>query len=75
MKTTKINVQLKNGDAVLREIELSPDDGEIIQEASRFYWLNADRFEKEMLDAGCIRLRNQAFFLKCDLQDVMDKMK
>lgn len=75
MKTTKINVQLKNGDAVLREIELTPDDGEIIQEAIRFYWLNAERFEKEMLEAGCIRLRNQAFFLKSDLQDVMDKMK
>ena len=75
MKTTKIIIQLKNGDAVLREIELTPDDGEIIQEAIRFYWLNAERFEKEMLDAGCIRLRNQAFFLKSDLQDVMDKMK
>ena len=75
MKTTKIVVQLKNGDAVLREIELTPDDGEIIQEAIRFYWLNAERFEKEMLEAGCIRLRNQAFFLKSDLQDVMDKMK
>lgn len=75
MKTTKINVQLKNGDVVLREIELTPDDGEIIQEAIRFYWLNAERFEKEMLEAGCIRLRNQAFFLKSDLQDVMDKMK
>ena len=75
MKTTKIVVQLKNGDAVLREIELTPDDGVIIQEAIRFYWLNAERFEKEMLEAGCIRLRNQAFFLKCDLQDVMDKMK
>ena len=75
MKTTKIIIQLKNGDAVLREIELTPDDGEIIQEAIRFYWLNAERFEKEMLHAGCIRLRNQAFFLKSDLQDVMDKMK
>ena len=26
---------------------------------------------KEMLEAGCIRLRNQAFFLKSDLQDVI----
>lgn len=75
MKTTKLNVQLKNGDAVLREIELLPDDAEIIQEAIRFYWLNAERFEKEMYEAGCIRLRNQAFYLKNDLQDIMEKLK
>ena len=75
MKTTKITVQLKNGNAVLREIELSPDDGEIIIEALRFYWLNSENIEREMLERGCNRLRNQAFYLKCDLQDVMDKLK
>lgn len=75
MKVNKITVQLKNGNAVLREIELSPDDGEIITEALRFYWLNSESIEKEMLERGCNRLRNQAFYLKCDLQDVMDKLK
>lgn len=75
MKTTTINVQLKNGKAVLREFELSPDDGEIIQEALRYYWINAENIEREMLERGCNRLRNQAFYLKCDLQDVMDKLK
>lgn len=64
-----------NGNAVLREIELSPDDSEIIIEALRFYWLNSENIEKEMLERGCNRLRNQAFYLKCDLQDVMDKLK
>lgn len=75
MKTTTINVQLKNGKAILREFELSPDDGEIIQEALRYYWINAENIEREMLERGCNRLRNQAFYLKCDLQDVMDKLK
>lgn len=75
MKTTKINVQLKNGSAVLREIELQPEDGEIIIEALRYYWINSENIEREMLERGCNRLRNQAYYLKCDLQNVMDKLK
>lgn len=75
MKTTRINVQLMNGNAILREIELSPDDSEIILDALRFYWINSEKFEKEFLERGCNRLRNQAFYLKKDLEDVMDKLK
>jgi hypothetical protein len=75
MKTTKITVQFKNGNAVLREIDITPDDADIINEALRYYWINAENIEREMLERGCNRLRNQAFYLKCDLQDVMDKLK
>lgn len=75
MKTTKITVQFKNGNAVLREIDITTDDADIINEALRYYWINAENIEREMLERGCNRLRNQAFYLKCDLQDVMDKLK
>ena len=75
MKTTKITVQFKNGNAVLREIDITPDDADIINEALRYYWINAENIEREMLERGCNRLRNQAFYLKCDLQTVMDKLK
>lgn len=75
MKANKVNIQLKNGNAVIREMEMTIDDWEVIQEAIRYYWINADNFEKEMLERGCIRLRNQAYYLKCDLQDIMDKVK
>ena len=64
-----------NGQAVLREIELSPDDGNIILEALRFYQLNANQYQHEMADKGCIRLRDQAYYLKTDLTDVLDKLK
>ena len=63
MKTSRINVQLMNGQAVLREIELSPDDGNIILEALRFYQLNANQYQHEMADKGCVRLRDQAYYL------------
>lgn len=75
MKHNKINIQLKNGHAVIREIELSNEDGELIYESIRYYWLNAEKIEKEMLDRGCNRLRNQAFYLKKDLEDVLDKLR
>lgn len=74
-KYNKINIQLKKGNAVVREIELSNDDADLIYESIRFYWLNAERFEKEMLDRGCNRLRNQAFYMKKDLEDVLDKLR
>lgn len=75
MKANKVNIQLKNGNAVIREMEMTIDDWDVIQEAIRYYWINADNFEKEMLERGCNRLRNQAYYLKCDLQDIMDKVK
>ena len=75
MKTNKINVQLINGQAVLREIELSLDDGNIIMEALRFYQLHANEYQHDMANKGCVRLRDQAYYLKQDLTDVLDKLK
>ena len=75
MKTNKINVQLINGQAVLREIELTPDDGNIIMEALRFYQLHANEYQHDMANNGCVRLRDQAYYLKQDLTDVLDKLK
>ena len=75
MKTNKINVQLINGQAVLREIELTPDDSNIIMEALRFYQLHANEYQHDMANKGCVRLRDQAYYLKQDLTDVLDKLK
>lgn len=75
MKTTRINVQLINGQAVLREIELSPDDGELILEAVKFYAMSSEYLQCELADRNWIRLRDQAFYLRNDLKDVMDKLK
>ena len=75
MKANKINVQLINGQAVIREIELTIDDGNIILEALRFYQLHANEYQHDMANQGCIRLRDQAFYLKSDLTDVLDKLK
>lgn len=75
MKTNKINVQLINGQAVLREIELSPDDWELILEAVRFYAMSTESLQCELADRNWIRLRDQAFYLRNDLRDVLDKLK
>lgn len=75
MKCEKINIQFKNKQAVIREIELIPDDGELIIEALRFYQLNSAYIEKEMLEKGCIRLRDQAYYLKTDIQTVLEKLQ
>lgn len=75
MKTTKITVQLKNGNAVLREIELSPDDGEYIMEALKFYAMSAESLTQELAERNWIRLRDQAFYLRSDVKDVMEKLK
>ena len=75
MKTNKIVVQLKNGNAVLREIELSPDDGEYIMEALKFYAMSAESMVVELTDRNYLRLRDQAFYLKSDLKDILDKLK
>lgn len=75
MKTTTINVQLKNGNAVLQEIPLSVDDAEIIKEAMLFYARNVEQIQKEMTEKGCVRLRDQAFYLRSDINEIMDKLK
>lgn len=75
MKTTTINVQLKNGNAVLQEIPLTVDDAEIIKEAMLFYARNVEQIQKEMTEKGCVRLRDQAFYLRSDINDIMDKLK
>ena len=75
MKANKLNIQLKNGSAVLREFELTIEDWDIIQESLNYYWINVDRIEKEMLDNGSIRLREAAFYLKKDLEDIKEKVK
>lgn len=75
MKTTTINVQLKNGNAVLQEIPLSIDDAEIIKEAMLFYARNVEQIQKDMGEKGCVRLRDQAFYLRSDINDIMDKLK
>lgn len=74
MKCEKINIQLKNKQAVIREIELIPDDAELIIEALRFYQLNSAYIEKEMLEKGCFRLRDQAYYLKSNIQTVLEKL-
>lgn len=75
MKANKIVVTLKNGNATIRDFELSLDDAELINESIRFYWINAENFEKLLYEKGTYRLRNQAFYLKKDLEDLMQKLK
>lgn len=75
MKATTINVQLKNGNAVLQDIPLTLDDGAIIKEALLFYSRNIEQIQKDMSDKGCTRLRDQAFYLRGDINELMDKLK
>ena len=75
MKANKVNLQLKNGTAILREFEFSIDDWELIQEAINHYWLEMDVLEKYLLYKGLIRLRDQAFYTKKDLEDIKDKIQ
>lgn len=75
MKATEINVQFKNGKAILQEIPLTIDDAEIIKEAMLFYARNVEQIQKEMGERGCVRLRDQAFYLRSDINDIMDKLK
>lgn len=75
MKATTINVQLKNGNAVLQEIPLTIDDAEIIKEAMLFYARNVEQIQKDMMEKGCVRLRDQAFYLRSDINEIMDKLK
>ena len=75
MKANKVNLQFKNGTAILREFELSIDDWELIQEAINHYWLEMDVLEKDLWHKGLIILRDQAFYTKKDLEDIKDKIQ
>lgn len=75
MKCEKINIQLKNKQAIIKEFEIIPEDADIIIEALRYYQLNCAYIEKEMLEKGCIRLRDQAYYLKSDIQTVLEKLQ
>lgn len=68
----RIEVKLFKGNMPVREIEFKRDSGEIIVEAINFYLLNAEKFEEQMLEKGSQRMRNSAFYLKRDLQEVKD---
>lgn len=68
----RIEVKLFKGRMPVREIEFKRDTGEIIIEAINFYLVNAEKIEEEMLEKGSQRMRNSAFYLKRDLQEVKD---
>ena len=68
----RIEVKLFKGNMPVREMEFKKDTGEIIIEAINFYLVNAEKIEEEMLEKGSMRMRNSAFYLKRDLQEVKD---
>lgn len=68
----RIEVKLFKGRMPVREMEFKKDTGEIILEAINFYLVNAEKIEEEMIEKGSFRLRNSAFYLKKDLQEVKD---
>ena len=75
MKPKSITVQVKNGNAVIREIELSIDDANYIMEALKFYANSSESLRMELLDRNFIRLGEQAFYLRSDINDILDKLK
>ena len=75
MKPKSITVQVKNGNAVIREIELSIDDANYIMEALKFYSNSSEKLRRELLDRNFIRLGEQAFYLRSDINDILDKLK
>lgn len=75
MKPKSITVQVKNGNAVIREIELSIDDANYIMEALKFYASSSESLRMELLDRNFIRLGEQAFYLRSDINDILDKLK
>ncbi len=75
MKPKSITVQVKNGNAVIREIELSIDDANYIMEALKFYSSSSEKLRRELLDRNFIRLGEQAFYLRSDINDILDKLK
>ena len=66
----RIEVKLFKGNMPVREMEFKKDTGEIIIEAINFYLVNAEKIEEDMLERGSMRMRNSAFYLKQDLQEV-----
>lgn len=68
----RIEVKLFKGNIPIREMEFKKDTGDIIIEAINFYLVNAEKIEEEMLEKGSTRMRNSAFYLKKDLQEVKD---
>lgn len=66
----RIEVKLFKGNIPIREMEFKKDTGDIIIEAINFYLVNAEKIEEEMLEKGSMRMRNSAFYLKQDLQEV-----
>ena len=75
MKPKSITVQVKNGNVVIREIELSIDDANYIMEALKFYTNSSEKLRRELLDRNFIRLGEQAFYLRSDINDILDKLK
>ena len=75
MKPKSITIQVKNGNAVIREIELSIDDENYIMEALKFYASSSEKLRRELLDRNFIRLGEQAFYLRSDINDILDKLK
>lgn len=75
MKPKSITVQVKNGNAVIREIDLSIDDANYIMEALKFYANSSEKLRRELLDRNFIRLGEQAFYLRSDINDILDKLK
>lgn len=75
MKPKSITVQVKNGNAIIREIDLSIDDANYIMEALKFYANSSEKLRRELLDRNFIRLGEQAFYLRSDINDILDKLK
>lgn len=75
MKANKLILQYKNGNITLSEIELSVDDYNLINDAVKYYYHNLERIETDMEKDGFDSLRIQAFYLRKDLQNLIEKIK
>ena len=75
MKANKLILQYKNGNITLSEIELTIDDYNLINDAVKYYCHNLDKVEAEMEKDGFDALRIQAFYLRKDLQNLIEKIK
>lgn len=75
MKANKLLLQYKNGNITLSEIELTIDDYNLINDAVKYYYHNLDKVEAEMEKDGFDALRIQAFYLRKDLQNLIEKIK
>lgn len=75
MKANKLILQYRNGNITLSEIELTIDDYNLINDAVKYYYHNLERIETEMEKDGFDSLRIQAFYLRKDLQNLIEKIK